>query len=77
MCSDLLKHKPVDSRKRRPAWSMDDQKLMLHCVGERPMLRYKIALMYWRQNMTAKDIAEALDMNTPAVEMILVRLSRS
>lgn len=77
MSSALLRNKPVNSRKGRPAWAMDDQKLYLRCVGERAARRFQIATMYWRENKTAKEIAEALDMNTPAVEMILVRLSHS
>jgi hypothetical protein len=75
--SDLLQHKPVNNRKTRPVWAMDDKQLMLRCVGTRHMLRFKIAQMYWKQNMTAADIATALDMSTNAVELVILRLSRT
>lgn len=76
MSSDMLRHKLVNNRKKRPAWAMDDKQLMLRCVGKRHMVRFKIAQMYWQQNMTAQDIATSLDMSVKSVQLVLIRLSR-
>ena len=73
----LLLHKPVNNRKNRPQWAMDKKELILHCIGERHLLRYKIAVMYWRHNMSAKDISTDLCMTLGAVEKIIQRLARS
>lgn len=72
---DLI-HKPVANRRTRPSWVMDDKRLMERCVGKRGMLRFKIAQMYWRQNMTAKDIATALDITENNVKVIVHRLTK-
>ena len=77
MGSFTLHHKTVNNRKCRPEWVMDDQQLMLRCVGERHMLRYKIALMYWRQNMSARAISEALSLSLGAVEKVIQRLAKT
>lgn len=71
---EILQHKPVNNRRSRPEWSMDDKQLMLRCVGERPMLRYKIAQMYWRNNMTVIDIARALEMHPKRIDGVITRL---
>lgn len=73
---DLI-HKPVANRRIRPAWATNDKQLMEKCVGPDAMRRFKIAQMYWRQGMTAKDIATVLDMSVNAVEVILHRLTRT
>jgi hypothetical protein len=52
-----LAHKTVANRRTRPAWVANDKQLMEKCVGPDAMRRFKIAQMYWRQGMTAKDIA--------------------
>jgi hypothetical protein len=72
-----LSEKPVNNRKTRPSWALDDRQLMLKCVGKRHALRFRIAQMYWQKNMTAQAIAEALNMKRNAVELILHRLSHS
>ena len=77
MVDALLLHKPVNNRKNRPQWAMDKKELILHCIGERHLLRYKIAVMYWRHNMSAKDISTDLCMTLDAVEKIIHRLARS
>lgn len=73
---DLI-HKPVNSRKARPSWALNDRLLMLKCVGKHSTNRFQIAQMYWQKNMTASDIAIALDMRVNAVELVLFRLFRS
>jgi len=74
---NVLSLKPVNNRKNRPAWVMDDKQLMLRCIGARHTLRYTIALMYWRQNMTASAISCELKMSLGAVEKIIQRLAKS
>ena len=73
---NLAQYKPVNNRKARPEWAMNDKALMLRCVGKRHMIRFKIAQMYWQRNMTASDIATALDMTAHTVEMVIFRLLR-
>lgn len=73
---DLI-HKPTANRRTRPAWATNDKQLMEKCVGPDAMRRFKIAQMYWRQGMSAKDIATTLDMNAHAVEMIINRLTKA
>lgn len=73
---DLI-HKPVNNRKTRPVWAMDDRQLMLKCVGKRHALKFQIAQMYWQKNITAQDIATAVGMKLKAVELILIRLCKS
>jgi hypothetical protein len=68
-------HKPVANRRTRPDWVLDNKKLMEICVGPQGMRRFQIAQMYWRQNMTAKDIATVLEMTVTAVEKIIHRLT--
>jgi len=53
---------------------MDEQKLMLRCVGKRHMLRFTIAQMYWRENMSVVDIATALSLHPEKVKAIIHRL---
>jgi hypothetical protein len=72
-----LVYKLVDNRKNRPVWVMDDAQLMLHCIGERHMLRYQIAIKYWRENKSAREIAAELGMTLGAVEKIIQRLAKS
>jgi hypothetical protein len=72
-----LSHRTVANRRTRPAWVLDNKKLMEICVGKKGMQRFQIAQMYWRQNMTAKDIATVLDMSVNAVEVILHRLTKA
>lgn len=69
-----LSNKPVANRHKRPAWVMNDKELMLMCVGEEGMRRFKIAQMYWRQNMSARDIACSLNVSLKSVERVLERL---
>jgi len=71
-----LKLKPVGNRRTRPAWTMNDDQLMLRCIGQRHMLRFKIAQMYWRQNMSAGAIAATLKMSRNSVKSILSRLTK-
>jgi hypothetical protein len=72
-----LSHKLIANRRKRPGWVFDNKKLMEMCVGKQGMKRFQIAQMYWRQNMTAKDIATMLDMSAHAVECVLTRISNS
>lgn len=74
MSNAILRNKIVSNRKARPYWATDDKQLMLRCVGKRHMIRFQIAQMYWQKNMTAKDIAAYLGMNTHAVEVTISRL---
>lgn len=69
-----LTHKTVANRQTRPDWVLDNKTLMEICVGPRGMRRFQIAQMYWRQNMTAKDIATVLEMSVKAVERVIERL---
>ena len=55
---------------------MDDNALMLKCIGERHMLRYTIARLYWRENKSAGVIATELGMSRNSVKSILNRLSK-
>lgn len=73
---NALIHKPTSQRRTRPAWATNDKQLMERCVGKRGMIRFKIAQMYWRQNMSAKDIATALGMTVNAVYLVLNKLSK-
>lgn len=72
-----MTHRQVANRRKRPAWATNDKQLMERCVSKSAMRRFKIAQMYWQQNMTAKDIATALDVTVNAVEVVLHRLTRS
>lgn len=72
-----LKLKPVNNRSTRPTVAMDDRAFMLLCVGKGPMLRYKVGLMYWRENKSAREIATSLNMTLGAVEKIIQRLARA
>jgi predicted transcriptional regulator len=74
MSYELLKHKPVNSRKSRPAWALNDRELMLRCVDTQSQLRFQVAQMYWQKNMTAEDVAAAVGLTRSAVKMILSRL---
>ncbi len=71
-----LKHKPVDNRNTRPQWVMNDKQMMEKCVGKAALRRFKVAQMFWRQNMSAQDIAVTLDTTLKAVEHILDRLRK-
>lgn len=73
---DLI-HKPTANRRTRPEWVLDNKKLMEICVGPQGMRRFQIAQMYWRQNMTAKDIATVLEISEHAVECVINRLANS
>lgn len=73
---DLI-NKPVANRRTRPTWATDDKQLMEKCVGPDAMRRFKIAQMYWRQGMTARDIATTLDMTPNAVEVVIHRLTKA
>ena len=72
-----LIHKPVANRRNRPSWVMNDKELMERCIGKEGMRRFKIAQMYWRQNMSAKDIATVLEISVDAVECVIKRLVRN
>jgi DNA-binding MarR family transcriptional regulator len=69
--------KPVNNRRYRPSWATNEKQLMLHCVGNRPMIRFEIAQMYWLRNMSAKEIAAKMKMTKHNVEMILHRLAKT
>jgi DNA-binding MarR family transcriptional regulator len=56
---------------------MDEQQLMLKCIGKRHVQRFTIAQLYWRENRTAQEIANTLGLTLGAVEKIIQRLSRS
>lgn len=71
-----LQNKPTNNRRNRPTWALNDKALMLKCVGARATQRFNIAQMYWQQNMTALDIATALDLKPNTVEVILCRLTK-
>lgn len=77
MSNELLRHKPVNNRRSRPPWAMNDRELMLRCVGKRHAMRFQIAQMYWQKNMSADDIATVVGMSVGAVKMILSRLYKS
>lgn len=72
-----LSNKRVSNRRSRPTWVMDDQQLMLRAVGADGMIRFKVAQMYWRNNMTAQAIAAELNLSLGAVKMILTRMRKS
>jgi len=71
-----LSHRTVATRRTRPEWVLDNKKLMEICVGKHGMRRFQVAQMYWRQNMSAKDIATVLEMTENAVYMIINKLSK-
>ncbi len=50
--------------------------LVKRWFGEHAVNSYKIAVMYWQQNMTAVDIAEELEMTKGAVQQRLLRLQQ-
>lgn len=72
-----LSLKPVNNRRSRPAWAMDEKERMLRCVGTRAARRFRIATMYWCDNKSARDIASELGITLGSVELILHRLTHS
>ena len=72
--NDLLKYKPVNNRRSRPEWALDDKQLMLRCVGKRGLLRFQVAQMYWQQNKSAREIAETLSLTVATVDRMIHRL---
>ena len=72
--SDFQRNKPVDSRKNRPAWAQTEQALMRHLLSPSLLRRWQIALRYWLQNRTAREIAEEMGISLQAVKDVLRRL---
>jgi DNA-directed RNA polymerase specialized sigma24 family protein len=69
--------KPVNNRRNRPTWAMDELQLMRKCIGKRHMVRFTVAQFYWRENKTAQEIADILGMTLGAVEKTIQRLART
>ena len=72
----FIRHKPVDNRKNRPEWVMDDKALIECCFGGRGRLRWDIAVMYWRENKSAREIAIDLGLTVDVVKKIIQRLAK-
>lgn len=73
-----LSHRTVANRPARPSWAASEKQILAALLSDdkQATRRFTIATMYWRQNMSAKDIATSLDTTVKAVESVLYRLSK-
>jgi DNA-directed RNA polymerase specialized sigma subunit len=68
--------KLTNARKNRPGWAKDDKSFMQHVLGPSLVRRIRIAYLYWRQNWTAREIAEELGCSVNAVKQVIKRTIR-
>lgn len=66
--------KPVNARKRRPAWAQTTAGTFLRALGPKALRRWEVADLYWLRNLRAREVAERLSMTVKAVTRILERL---
>jgi hypothetical protein len=71
-----LTKKLTGNRRSRPAWAMDDLKLIEHITGGRFKRTLEIAQFYWQKNRSSTEIAEHFRMSRNSVKSILSRLAR-
>lgn len=53
-------------RKNIPVWANSDKKLKMR-VFRRAMRRYRIAYLYWRVGMSAREVADEMRLNKQQV----------
>jgi hypothetical protein len=63
-------------KKNVPTWANSDKKLKMRIFGP-AMRRYRIAYLYWRVGMSAREVADELRTTEDAVEQVLTRLRRT
>jgi hypothetical protein len=62
-------------RKNVPTWANSDKKLKMRIFGP-AMRRYRIAYLYWRVGMSAREVAEEVDTTTKNIYRILSDLRK-
>lgn len=61
-------------RKPLPVWANDDHSLRLHILGP-ALRRYRIAYLYWRVGMSAREVADEIETTVKAVENVVHKLN--
>lgn len=60
-------------RKNIPDWANNDKALKMRIFGP-AMRRYRIAYLYWRVGMSAREVAEELKISRKQVEKVVYQL---
>lgn len=63
-------------RKNIPLWANSDKKLKMRIFSP-AMRRYRIAYLYWRVGMSAREVADDVGATINAVECVIKELKRS
>ncbi len=71
----LQRHKPVANRTKKPKWVQSHEAFNKHVAAANR--RWMIARMYWLENKSARQIAETFNMRISAVQMCILRLSKT
>ena len=70
-----LGSKVADTRSERPAWAASQHSIALHIIGASKLRRVQVALMYWRMNWTAQEIADHLGVSVGSIKQIIFRMA--
>ena len=60
-------------RKNVPIWANSDKKLKMRIFGS-AMRRYRIAYLYWRVGMSAREVSEEVGGTVNAIKLIIRNL---
>jgi len=66
-------NKPVGTRRNRPDWVFDDIEVLRHAGIDEVIRRYRIIVLYWRKNWSAKKIAEHFKVGVEMVKSLIHR----